>query len=151
MQYPEDVRILGWTPIRVVAVFTLGVLTGVLLGLMVSGILVLASRPDFSEAGALVLAAVALSIGGAVGAVLATTAGIGSILGLLILDNHGNFGVAQRSVIAGLGASISAVLLLSLLMLSGVFQTSLPITAVAAAGSGLVAGAIFRRFEQRSR
>ena len=138
----------SWSLQRIVALLGLGVVAGGVLGIIVSGVLVLASRPDASAPGAVTSGFFTLFVGGLAGGVVAFAAGIGAFLGLVIFDHGGESRPSRRFVIAGCGAAAATGLLLSLLSLGRVFDVGVMLVAVAAASSGCIAGFGLRRFER---
>ena len=138
----------SWSLQRVVALLGLGVVAGGVLGIIVSGVLVLASRPDASAPGAVTSGLFTLFVGGMAGGVVAFTAGIGAFSGLVIFDHWGESRPSRRFVIAACGAAAATGLLLSVVSLGGVFDVGVMLIAVAAASSGCIAGFGLRRFER---
>lgn len=140
----------GWSLLHCVALFASGVTAGAVLGAVTAGILVLASRPDWTAPGEVGLAGFALFIGGAVGAVVATTAAIGAFLGLLALDRSGNLSAARRSLVAGFAAAAAIVALLSLPYVAGLFDIGFVGISVLAAVSGALTWGGARTIQRRS-
>lgn len=130
----------GWAFERVALLFVLAVMSGSVLGVIVSGTLVLASRSGGSSPGASTTAFVALIFGAAVGAVLAATAAVSALIGLVVFDHWGESSPLRRSLVAGLSAAIGVGVFSTLLIVSGTFETSASIIFIAGVISGLCAG-----------
>jgi hypothetical protein len=140
----------GWSLLHCVALFASGVAGGAVLGAVTAGILVLASRPDWTAPGGVGLAGFALFIGGAAGVVVATAAAIGAFLGLLVLDHLGNLSAARRSLVAGFAAAATIVAFLSLPYVAGRFDINFVWISVLAAVSGTLTWGGVRAIQRRS-
>lgn len=145
----EEVTPPGWSLPRVAALFVMGIVAGALIGGIVAAVLVLASRPDLSESTEPSLAFFAILVGGAVGSVLATVAGLGAIVGLLVFDHWGESSPTRRSWFAGIGAAATTLFVGLLATLSGAAEIGVVAAAAAVVGAGVFAGAGLRVFERR--
>ena len=140
----------GWSLLRAVALFASGVAAGAALGVLTAGILVLASRPDWTGPSEVTLAGFNLLVGGAAGAVVATTAAIGALLGLLAFDRMGNLTAARRSLVSGVAAAAAIAVFLSLPSIAGRFDISFVAISVLAVVAGALAWGGVRTIQRTS-
>ncbi|MFP7834917.1 hypothetical protein [Marisediminicola sp. LYQ134] len=137
----------GWSLQRVAGLFCLGIATGAVLGAIAGYALMLITW-------SLAYFIIVIIVAGATGAVIATVAGVGSIVGLLVADRWGEKPPRYRMIAAGVGAAITLAATTCLLVLSSDWAESpeslLLIPFVALIG-GFAAAFGIGLFEQRMR
>ena len=94
----------GWSLLRVAGLFCLGVAAGAGFGAVVAVAIVVAGSPGPDS---VAFIPVAVLYGGVAGAVVAALAGIGSLVGLVVLDHWGERSARARALIAGISAAVA--------------------------------------------